>query len=159
MSGYPGKQGRKPKATTIVESQRGKVETGNLPPAPAHLNDDAKEAWRNLRKLLNEAGITCKLDKNAVELYCTTYARWREAQRMIDKHGMLVKTPNGYPVQSPYIAIVNQATIQLTKLLQEFGMTPASRTRIPVGEDTERAPRRKVANHTVDPREILEALN
>jgi phage terminase small subunit len=41
-----------------------------------------------------------------------------------------VKLPNGYPVQSPYIAIANRQAEIMLRIAPEFGVTPASRSRI-----------------------------
>jgi P27 family predicted phage terminase small subunit len=46
----------------------------------------------------------------------------------------MVKSPNGFPMQSPYLAVANKAMEQMRGLLTEFGMSPASRTRISVQE-------------------------
>ena len=41
-----------------------------------------------------------------------------------------VKSPNGYPVPSPYIAIANRKAEIMLRIAAEFGFTPASRSRI-----------------------------
>jgi phage terminase small subunit len=41
-----------------------------------------------------------------------------------------VKSPNGYPIQSPYIAIANRQAEIMMRIASEFGFTPASRSRI-----------------------------
>jgi P27 family predicted phage terminase small subunit len=60
---------------------------------------------------------------------CDAVAALTEAIR---KSGTMVQSPNGYPVQLPYIAIANrQAEIMLRlRIASEFGFTPASRSRI-----------------------------
>jgi P27 family predicted phage terminase small subunit len=42
----------------------------------------------------------------------------------------MVKSPNGCPVQSPYIAIANRQAEIMLRIASEFGFTPASRSRI-----------------------------
>jgi P27 family predicted phage terminase small subunit len=42
----------------------------------------------------------------------------------------MVKSPSGYPVQSPYVAIANRQTEIMMRIASEFGFTPASRSRI-----------------------------
>lgn len=49
---------------------------------------------------------------------------------MLQRHGVVLKAPSGFPVQSPYLAIANRAMEQLRQLLSEFGMSPASRARV-----------------------------
>jgi P27 family predicted phage terminase small subunit len=48
----------------------------------------------------------------------------------IQKYGTMVKSPNGYPVQSPYIAIANRQAEIMLRIAAEFGFTLASRSRI-----------------------------
>ncbi len=55
---------------------------------------------------------------------------WVEAIEAIQKYGSRVKSPSGYPVQSPYVAIANRQTEIMLKISAEFGFTPASRGRI-----------------------------
>jgi len=42
----------------------------------------------------------------------------------------MIKSPNGYPVQSPYLAVANRHADTMIRIASEFGFTPASRTRI-----------------------------
>jgi hypothetical protein len=42
----------------------------------------------------------------------------------------MVKSPNGYPIQWPYIAIANRQAEIMLRIASEFGFTPASRSRI-----------------------------
>ena len=41
-----------------------------------------------------------------------------------------MKSPNGFPVLSPYLAVANQSIKQMIRMVVEFGMSPASRTGI-----------------------------
>jgi phage terminase small subunit len=49
----------------------------------------------------------------------------------------MVKSPNGYPVQSPYIAIANRQAEIMLRIASEFGFTPASRSRIATPSESE----------------------
>jgi P27 family predicted phage terminase small subunit len=42
----------------------------------------------------------------------------------------MVRSPSGYPIQNPMLAIANKAQEQCLKILAEFGLTPSSRSRI-----------------------------
>ena len=48
----------------------------------------------------------------------------------IQKYGTMVKSPTGYPIQSPYLAIANRQAELMIRIASEFGFTPASRRRI-----------------------------
>ena len=58
----------------------------------------------------------------------------REAVQALGRYGTMVKSPNGYPMQSPYVAVLNRQVDIMTRIAAEFGMTPSSRTRIRVGD-------------------------
>ena len=36
----------------------------------------------------------------------------------------MVKSPNGYPMQSPYVAVANKQVDIMVRIAAEFGMTP-----------------------------------
>jgi P27 family predicted phage terminase small subunit len=55
---------------------------------------------------------------------------WAEATESIQKYGTMVKSPTGYPVQSPYMSIANRPAEIMMRIACEFGFTPASRNRI-----------------------------
>jgi phage terminase small subunit len=42
----------------------------------------------------------------------------------------MVKSPTGFPIQSPYLAIANRQAEIMMRIASEFGFTPASRSRI-----------------------------
>ena len=97
---------------------------------PFGLSGDAKKHWRVVSKQLIDAGVLTNLDVFALQMYCEAFARWAHANAQIQKYGPVVKTPNGFPAQSPYLQIANKAFDQMKGMLTEFGMTPSSRTRI-----------------------------
>jgi phage terminase small subunit len=43
----------------------------------------------------------------------------------------MIKSPTGYPVQSPYLATANRQVDVMIRIASEFGFTPASRSRLP----------------------------
>jgi P27 family predicted phage terminase small subunit len=50
----------------------------------------------------------------------------------IQKYGTMVKSPTGYPMQSPYLGLANRQAELMMRIASEFGFTPASRSRISV---------------------------
>ena len=68
----------------------------------------------------------------ALATYCGAYALWAESIEAIQKFGAMVKSPTGYPMQSPYISIANRQAEIMMRIASEFGFTPASRSRISV---------------------------
>jgi P27 family predicted phage terminase small subunit len=76
------------------------------------------------------------LDRGLLAAYCQAHTLWVEAVASIERYGTMVKSPNGYPMQSPYVAVANKQVDVMVRIASEFGMTPSSRTRIRVGEKT-----------------------
>jgi P27 family predicted phage terminase small subunit len=111
-----------------------------LPTPPAHLSKEARKEWRRTGRFLLEVGLITELDRAAFAAFCTAWARWVEAEDALRNFGIVLKSPSGFPIQSPYLAIANKAMEQMRSLLSEFGMSPASRSRVtaapaPVDED------------------------
>ncbi len=105
-----------------------------VPPAPSYLPALAKKEWKRHATELHRLGLLTDLDRPALEGYCQAYAAFVEASINIQKHGVLVKAQSGFPIQSPYLGIANQASDRMKKWMCEFGMTPSSRSRIEVGK-------------------------
>jgi P27 family predicted phage terminase small subunit len=79
---------------------------------------------------LLQHGLISDLDLAAFAAYCSAYGRWVEAELALKSYGVMLKSPNGFPVQSPYLAVANRAMEQMRSLLSEFGMSPSSRSRV-----------------------------
>jgi P27 family predicted phage terminase small subunit len=107
------------------------------PAAPSHVSREAKREWRRTAKLLVELGLLTHVDRAALAMYCEAWGRWVEAEHALQEYGLIVKSPSGYPMQSPYLAVANRAMDQVRLLLGEFGMSPASRTRVQALEPAE----------------------
>jgi len=70
----------------------------------------------------------------------------------------VIKSPSGFPIQSPYLAIANKAMDQMTKLLTEFGMSPSSRTCVAVAPQPHNAAPVRYEEPEQDPRLLLRVL-
>lgn len=140
-------RGRRPKPTRL------KVLTGNpgrrplnpeepqpepqIPDCPAELGPVARREWDRLVGELGKLNLLTNLDRAALAAYCGAYALWAEATEAIQKFGTMVKSPSGYPIQSPYVSIANRQAELMMRISSEFGFTPASRSRIAVPTSTE----------------------
>ena len=133
-------RGRKPKPTRL------KIITGNpgkhpinrdeprpepaIPECPPELGPAAQTEWNRLVGELASLRVLTNLDRAALAAYCGAYALWAEATEAIRKFGVMVKSPSGYPIQSPYVSIANRQAEIMMRIAGEFGFTPASRGRI-----------------------------
>lgn len=111
-----------------------------IPTCPPELNGAARKEWKRMAKELAALGLLTKIDRAGLAAYCALYARWIEAEAQIVKHGMLIKSPNGYPMQSPYLSIATQCLKQLRGYLQEFGLSPSARSRVKAEKPDEEDP-------------------
>lgn len=102
----------------------------------------ARAEWRRVaRELGNVPGLLTSVDADALAMYCETYARWVQASQKLAAGGMVeklkTKTGSEYYAISPYMTIVSQCVGTMKQFLSEFGMTPASRSRIQLPEEKE----------------------
>jgi P27 family predicted phage terminase small subunit len=101
-----------------------------IPEAPAELSPAARAEWDRLANELGALGMLTSLDRAALAAYCGAYALWAESTENIQKYGAMIKSPQGFPIQSPYLAIANRQAEIMMRIASEFGFTPASRSRI-----------------------------
>lgn len=106
---------------------RPKVE---IPSCPSWLGREAKREWRRITPHLEKLGLITQVDRSALAAYCQAYHRWWEAEKLIAEHGLTFTTPKGYVQQRPEVGIANTALKQMRMFLTEFGLTPASRTKV-----------------------------
>lgn len=141
MSGPPPK----PTALKLLQGNPGKRPIrvdefrpeAKLPQCPQHLVGEAKKEWRRLTPELVRYGMISEVDRAAVAMICTMWGRYVEAEEMIERAakeakgtGLFVRSPSGYPIQSPWVAVSNKAMELYKSYLAEFGLSPASRSRV-----------------------------
>jgi P27 family predicted phage terminase small subunit len=122
-----------------------------LPSAPTFLSEEGKREWKRTGRRLQSLGLMTEIDTSALAAYCQAWARWKEAEEMLNQFGAVIKV-GGSLQPSPYLSVANKAMAQMVKLLAEFGMTPSSRSRVTAvatekAEDPMDALRRMNANH------------
>jgi len=140
-------RGRKPKPTAlkVLEGNPGKRPLNAnepVPPkstikCPSWLLPDAKKEWKRLAPALEAMGVLTMADLTAFEGYCQAYARWKEAELFITQHGSIFKTPSGYVQQVPQVSIAQQNLKIMQSFCSDFGLTPATRSRIIAGSGVE----------------------
>ena len=121
------------------------------PITPEHLSVDGLAEWVRIMPLLLKNRLVTEIDTVALALYCQAYGRWVMAERKITlmqadgDDGFTTEAPSGYLVQNPYLSIANRAMEDCHKYLQQFGLSPSSRTRISVSPDGEKVGKGKAA--------------
>lgn len=140
-------RGRKPIPTAIkvLEGNPGKRPLNINEPkpqskaakCPSWLETEAKKEWRRVAKQLEQLGILTEVDMAAFAGYCQAYARWKDAEEFISKHGTIVKTPSGYWQQVPHVSISQTYLKIMGRFCEQFGLTPSARSRLVPDKITE----------------------
>lgn len=105
------------------------------PTRPGWLAEEAKREWARIVPELEELGLLTVVDRAALSGYCQWWARYRQAEEALERDGPVVEImTRGGPmqVQSPWVSLSKQASEACRRFLVEFGLTPASRSRLKV---------------------------
>lgn len=108
------------------------------PPMPSTLTDFAAANWDRFCGVLESMGVLSVADEFALEQLVETYAQWLHAQGVIDIEGTHYTTESksgGTMVRAhPAVAMRSDAARRFASLMSEFGLTPASRSRVSVSD-------------------------
>jgi P27 family predicted phage terminase small subunit len=105
-----------------------------IPEPPELLKGEALEEWQRITLLLADVGLIARLDRTVIAGYCKAWERWVECERMLETTGIIVRSPNGHPIYSPYLPAANKALDQLRQLADQIGLSGSARSRIRAGE-------------------------
>ena len=135
-----GLRGPTPKPTAIkrLEGNPGKRKLNEAEPSPTlgapecpdHLDDVAMKEWDRLTSILVAMKVLTEADYIALANLCQAYSTLVNAQKQMNKTGILYKSKSGYIQQSPLLGIIHTQTTIVNNLLREFGLTPSSRRRV-----------------------------
>ena len=106
-----------------------------MPECPDHLDPVARKEWFRLSEILLATKVLTEADYIALGNLCQAYSTLIDAQRHLNKGGILFKTPNGYIQQNPLLGIIRAQMNIVNGLVREFGLTPSSRTRITIEKE------------------------
>lgn len=107
--------------------------------APEWVSPEAAAYWDKIEPMLYRIGVLTEADELMLGILCQSYANLLRAREMLEKHGPVIKTPNGSIQISPFKSLERQAFADIIKVCQEFGMSPSSRSRLtatPPSDDT-----------------------
>lgn len=81
----------------------------------------AKKIYEETWEWLKKKGCAENVNKDTLERYAMSTARWKQAEKMISSYGFLSKHPTtGNPIQSPYVTISIQFMNQSIRLWDEI---------------------------------------
>lgn len=147
-----GNPGRRPLPENEPQPPAGEVN------APSWLTARGKRAWREMQPVLEAMHLLTTADTQALSLLCDAYAEYIEARAVIKKLGPTYETVRvlawatneaGDEEPSvtstmvrarPEVAIASDAWRRVSLMLQQFGMTPSSRSKVQATAPAERDP-------------------
>ena len=129
--------------------ESGSVPAG-IPQIPRHIQGEARKEWHRIAGLLEQYGLITKIDGAALANYCGAWARVALLERAISAHiakalanakpdenrdivaadALIVRTPQGYPMQRVEYQILVREREALAKFLADFGLSPSARSRV-----------------------------
>lgn len=140
----------KPTALKLVQGNKGKRALNKSEPDPEYLSDlsapeylsaAAAKVWNEVVPNLRSALLLTKVDVPMLSMGCAAIAQYRTAAAMADgaliKSKMVQPEDGGDPVAvgehvNPWLIVQSMSFKQAMAVFQQFGMSPAARTRISV---------------------------
>lgn len=68
---------------------------------PSSMPAEGKKEWKRVVPELDRLGVATNIDQAALEHYCTSWATWRHALKVIAKEGEVLMGPSGSCMQTP----------------------------------------------------------
>ena len=132
-------RGRKPTPTALklirgeeerrINRDEPKIAKG-IGTAPDWLDDLARKEWFQIVPQLEASGMLTQVDTNSLAAYCQVISRLAQAEAYIKENGMFDERGKRNDAQ----ITAEKCWQAMLKFSSEYGLTPASRARIKVGE-------------------------
>ncbi len=91
--------------------------------------------WNEVVGHLSRMKVLTPADRDVLHTYCEAVVQYRDVTAILAREGIAIKaTPNGASVPHPLLKVQNDLTRKLQSLANEFGLTPAARTKIKTGD-------------------------
>jgi P27 family predicted phage terminase small subunit len=106
----------------------------DLAEPPEDLDETAKEFWREAVPTLMGVGLLSTVDKAALEMLSTQYARAKQAAKVIREQGHLAHGSTGQLTEHPSIRTERDAALTFLRFAEQYALTPVARTRLGLAE-------------------------
>jgi len=137
-------KGRKPIPASILELEKGKLygkqvqridntpkDGKNMKPrCPSHLSKDAKREWKFYAKVLQNYNLFTVANQAILDLLAVNTVQYKECLQKVEQLGLLLESPNGFPVYNPYWSAMNKTEDKIHKCLSELGLSSAGLAKI-----------------------------
>ncbi len=147
-----GGSNRKPTAIKKLLNNPGKRKLNELEPEapkgvpemPKFLTPEARAEWKRIVPILSAMNVLTVADGKALAAYCSSYAQLVLAEAAIAKFGIINVTLDQLTgvaelKVNPVVRIKSDALRQMKSFLLEFGLTPASRSKLKINANTDQA--------------------
>lgn len=157
-----GGQNRKPSKLKAVQGNPGKRKQNRreprprpgVPEKPRCLAKEAQAEWHRIIPILEKMGVLTTADGAALAAYCKLHALNLRAEAAIDKFGIVYAKVDDVGVsvlkKNPAVAIFESTARLIRSFLQEFGLTPASRSKVAASEGRDLEPDVKAQDQLQD---------
>lgn len=105
--------------------------------APSDVCKEAKEYMKTVIKKLEETRVLEDVDIAALDMLARNYSMFINASKQIEREGTTFTNTQGNITKHPAVTIAKEAQVQAVKIMQEFGLTAKSRSKLPKLEKKE----------------------
>ena len=112
----------------------GRPQVGELSRPPRHLPKEGRDYWRTTVARLVDIGMIDRVDRPALEMLATAYARWRQAGKLLADGDLLEFGARGQLKQNPAVRVERDAATVYMRIAEHFGVTPIARSRLGLAE-------------------------
>jgi len=141
-----GKRGPTPTPTNLRllrgESRPSRINQNEPVPAnrqplpPTDVTPEIQAVWDRVVEDLRIMHMLAGADEDMIYAYCVTVVKYRDAVRLVNSAGLVMRGRDGNIVKNPAVQFVRDFGAQLRVLGNEFGFSPAAR----VGLSTKEKP-------------------
>ena len=119
------------KEPKVTNSNLGTAVNPNLSEVPEWLSESQKAGWRHAIERAPK-GLLLRIDAALLTIWVVAEDIHREATEQLVLEGLTHKAVNGYPLQSPYLSIVNRQATMMIKAALALGFSPTARSKLDI---------------------------
>ncbi|MCI0418839.1 MAG: phage terminase small subunit P27 family, partial [Acidobacteria bacterium] len=105
--------------------------SGKFGSCPKWLTGEGRRLWRKLAPALEEKGLSASVYAPILGGLCSHYARWREAETILDEKGLTMTVgEGGYTQQRPEVSVAQKSWSLFAAACARFGLSPADVSKV-----------------------------
>lgn len=124
-----GKRVRKDQDFEPVQAVEG------VPTCPEWLSPEAKGEWPRVIADLQHLGVLSKTDRASIIGFCVAFGEFEHATKTLGTEGHFYTDDKGTLRAHPAVSVQQNAMSKMRSYASEFGLSPASRGRVPKKKD------------------------